>query len=87
MEEFPGSEDLRAAEEFIRQHINSGYPVPYLLLKHTTEYFYDFVWHWFLCYGSAEKAVGMCFRVATYGRSTSLILRDLWMTGFSGMGG
>lgn len=87
MEEFPGSEDLRAAEEFIRQYINSGYPVPYLLLKHKNEYFKDFVWHWFLCYGYEEKADGMWIRVATYGRSHSLLLRDLWMTGYEEKGG
>ena len=87
MDEFSGSEDLQAAEEFIRQHINSGYPVPYLLLKHKNEYFKDFVWHWFLCYGYEEKADGMWITAATYGRSHSLSLRDLWMTGYEEKGG
>ena len=87
MDEFSGSEDLQAAEEFIRQHINSGYPVPYLLLKHKNEYFKDFVWHWFLCYGYEEKADGMWITAATYGRSHSLSLRDLWMTGYAEKGG
>lgn len=87
MDEFSGSEDLQAAEEFIRQHINSGYPVPYLLLKHKNEYFKDFVWHWFLCYGYEEKADGMWITAAIYGRSHSLSLRDLWMTGYEEKGG
>ena len=28
MEEFPGTEDCRGAETFIRRHIDRGYPVP-----------------------------------------------------------
>ena len=34
MEEFPGTEDCRGAETFIRRHIDRGYPVPYFMLRH-----------------------------------------------------
>ena len=34
MEEFPGTEDYRGAETFIRRQIDSGYPVPYFMLRH-----------------------------------------------------
>ena len=34
MEELPGTEDIRTAELFIRRQIDSGYPVPYLMLRH-----------------------------------------------------
>lgn len=87
MEEFSGSEDLQSAEKFIKQHIGNGYPVPYLLLKHKNEYFKDFEWHWFLCYGYEEREDGMWITVATYGRSYALLLRDLWMTGYEEKGG
>ena len=34
MEELPGTEGVRTAEEFIRRSIDSGYPVPYLMMRH-----------------------------------------------------
>lgn len=87
MEELAGTEDLRTAEDFIKRHIDSGYPVPYLLLRHKDEHFKDFVWHWFLCYGYEEKADGMWITAATYGRSHSFLLKDLWATGYKEKGG
>ena len=56
MEEFPGTEDYRSAETFIRRQIDSGYPVPYFMLRHKKAYYKDFVWHWFLCYGYEERS-------------------------------
>ena len=87
MEELPGTADLRMAEDFIKTHIDSGYPVPYLLLRHKNKRFKDFVWHWFLCYGYEEKEDGMWITVATYGRSHSFLLKDLWETGYNEKGG
>ena len=45
MEELSGTESLEKAEDFIRRQIDSGYPVPYLMLKHKKECYKDFVWH------------------------------------------
>ena len=47
MKELSGTEELRTAECFIRDQIDSGYPVPYLMLRHRKTYYKDFVWHWF----------------------------------------
>lgn len=87
MEELPGWKDRQLAEEFIKRYINNGYPVPYLLLRHKNQCFKDLVWHWFLCYGYEEGVDGMRIIVATYGRSHSYLLKDLWETGYEEKGG
>lgn len=77
MEEFPGTEDYRSAEAFIKSQIDSGYPVPYLMLRHKKAYYKDFVWHWFLCYGYEERSDGLWITVATYGEASVFRLKDL----------
>lgn len=86
-EELPGTESCGAAEAFIRRHIDSGYPVPYLMLRHKKAYYKDFVWHWFLCYGYEESEAGFWITVATYGESSTFLLSDLWDTGYDEKGG
>ena len=87
MEELSGTESLEKAEDFIRRQIDSGYPVPYLMLKHKKECYKDFVWHWFLCYGYEEREDGFWITVATYGEASVFSLRDLWDTGYEEKGG
>lgn len=87
MEELSGTEDVRTAELFIRRQIDSGYPVPYLMLRHRKAYYKDFVWHWFLCYGYEEREDGLWITVATYGEAYTFLLRDLWDTGYEEKGG
>lgn len=87
MEEFPGTEDFHSAETFIKRQIDSGYPVPYLMLRHKKAEYKDFVWHWFLCYGYEERGDGLWITVATYGEATVFHLKDLWNTGYEEKGG
>ena len=87
MKELPGTEELRTAELFIRQQIDNGYPVPYLMLRHRKAYYKDFVWHWFLCYGYEERKDGLWITVATYGESYTFQFKDLWDTGYEEKGG
>ncbi len=87
MEELPGTCSYRQAEEFIRQHIDSGYPVPYLMLRHKKARYKDFVWHWFLCYGYEQREDGLWVTVATYGEKSVFPLRELWDTGYEERGG
>ena len=58
LQEFSGERSAREAETFIRQQIDSGFPVPYLMLKHKKTCYKDFTWHWFLCYGYEETKEG-----------------------------
>lgn len=87
MLELSGSEKVSAAEAFIREQIDSGYPVPYLMLRHRKEEYKDFVWHWFLCYGYEEREDGLWITVATYGEASVFSLQDLWDTGYAEKGG
>ena len=87
MEELSGDESPEAAEQFVREHIDAGMPVPYLMLRHRKAYYKDFVWHWFLCYGYEERQDGMWIWVATYGEASEFSLRDLWDTGYAEKGG
>ena len=87
MRELSGTEELRTAERFIRDQIDRGYPVPYLMLRHRNAHYKDFVWHWFLCYGYEERQDGLWITVATYGESYTFQLKDLWDTGYEEKGG
>lgn len=84
---FDGNNTAEGAGAFIRERIDAGYPVPYLMLKHKDSRYKDFVWHWFLCYGYEDRADGMYITVATYGEKYVLPLRELWDTGYEEKGG
>lgn len=87
MEEFSGDHTLEEAIRIIREQIDSGMPVPYLMLRHTNPEYKDFVWHWFLCYGYEERRDGFWITVATYGESSEFPLKELWNTGYEERGG
>ena len=87
MEKLPGDRNVQEAEEFVREHIDGGCPVPCLMLRHKKACYKDFVWLWFLCYGYEDRADGLWITVATYGASHTLPLRDLWDTGYEEKGG
>ena len=87
LDELQGTEDCGRAAEFIRQRIDDGFPVPYLMLRHKKEHYKDFVWHWFLCYGYEVRENGMWITVATYGEKSVFLLEDLWDTGYEEKGG
>lgn len=87
MEELPGTSDISEAEQFIKEKINAGFPVPYLMLRHQKKEYKDFVWHWFLCYGYEETAQGLKITVATYGQASTFLLSGLWDTGYDERGG
>jgi hypothetical protein len=84
---FEGGNSAGEAEVFIKNQIDHGFPVPYLMLKHKKAKFKDFVWHWFLCFGYEERKEGFFIKVATYGGETNFLLKDLWETGFEEKGG
>lgn len=84
---FSGESSVQEAAAFIRERIDGGYPVPYLMLKHKKSRYKDFVWHWFLCYGYEDRADGMYITVATYGEKYVFPLGELWDTGYEEKGG
>ncbi|MGL6201744.1 MAG: hypothetical protein ACRC3H_22730 [Lachnospiraceae bacterium] len=88
MEGFSGNYTYEEAESLIRQQIDRGYPIPYLLLNHQDkETFKDFIWHWFLTVGYREQDGRFFITVATYGQATWFPLKELWDTGHEEKGG
>lgn len=87
MQEFSGKRKVEEARQVIRQQIDAGFPIPYLMLRHKNPEFKDFVWHWFLCYGYEETEEDFRITVATYGEATTFSLKEIWETGCEEKGG
>lgn len=87
MQAFSGEHTVEEAAEVIKEQIDLGFPVPYLMLRHQNPEYKDFVWHWFLCYGYEETEEDFRITVATYGEATAFSLKDLWETGYEEKGG
>jgi hypothetical protein len=55
------------AGELIRERIDSGLIVPFLLLRHQNRALKDYHWHWFNLAGYDERQGGLKVKVVTYG--------------------
>lgn len=84
---FDGHESYSAARAFVTDRINSGYPVPYLNLRHRDPDFADFVWHWFLLTGYAVFDDVLMVKAVSYGEYVWLDFARLWNTGYTRKGG
>jgi hypothetical protein len=69
------------AGELIRDRIDSGMIVPFLLLRHQSRALKDYHWHWFNLAGYEERQGGFYVKVVTYGSFRWLDFRELWDTG------
>ncbi len=87
MEAFHGEHTYSEAEKLVKQQIDAGYPIPYLLLCHKNKKFQDFQWHWFLCFGYEIRQDGIWIVAATYGQKSVLPLKELWNTQMEEKGG
>ena len=48
MQEFSGDHSCKEAEAAVKEQLEAGLPVPFLMLKHKdSRRFQDFIWHWF----------------------------------------
>ena len=84
---FSGDEPAEAGEGLIRDQIDRGIPVPYLMLKHRDAAFKFFEWHWFLVNGYETREDGFYIKAATYGKAHWLPFAKLWDTGQEEKGG
>ncbi len=75
------------AGELIRERIDSGLIVPFLLLRHQNRALKDYHWHWFNLAGYDERQGGLKVKVVTYGSFRWLDFRELWETGHRRKGG
>lgn len=94
LEGLSGNVSAETARNAIRAQINSGVPVPYLMLNHTQNQFEDFEWHWFNLAGyddlddlDNENDNNMLIKVVTYGEIHWLNFNELWNTGVKRRGG
>ena len=87
LQNFSGDEDTELAVRWIRDQINRGFPVPYLMLMHRDKRLKDFMWHWFLLNGYDESADTFRVKAVSYGEAVWLDLRRLWQTGRKQKGG
>ncbi|MCI8597528.1 MAG: hypothetical protein HFJ10_03655 [Lachnospiraceae bacterium] len=82
-----GTVSVEEAETAVRRQIDEGMPIPYLLLKHESPSFRDYVWHWFNLTGYEESGGEFYVKAVTYGEFQWLNLKELWDTGYEKKGG
>lgn len=83
-----GDQALAETESVICRQIDSGFPVPMLLLRYRDKTFDNYVWHWFLLIGyDTDRNGAFCVNAVTYGSCEWLDLAKLWDTGYERKGG
>lgn len=87
VESLEGFEESKKARETVKERIDAGFPIPYLLLLHQNPRFKDYVWHWFILGGYEERDRGLFVKAITYGSYQWLSLEELWDTGNKKKGG
>ena len=87
MTSIEGTEPFSVAEQAVRAQIEAGFPVPYLMLRHTDDALYDFIWHWFIVDGIEDRDGKPFVRTLTFGKAIWLDFPHLWDTGNEEKGG
>ena len=82
-----GTAPWEDAKEQIREQIDRGMIVPFLLLHHKSQSLGNLQWHWFNLAGYQEVDEKFYVKVVTYGRFRWLNLEELWNTGYRKKGG
>lgn len=83
-----GDHDEQDTVNMIKQQIDRGFLIPYLLLHHKNPNFENYEWHWFLLTGYDEKPDGrFLVKAVTYGAYEWLDFAKLWNTGYDRKGG
>lgn len=84
---FDGTAPVEEAAAVIKEQLDQGMPIPYLLLRHKDPLLKDFVWHWFLLVGYEEFEDTLMVKTATYGEYQWMDFQNLWNTGHIEKGG
>lgn len=87
MDTLDGHASVQTATATIRSQIDSGCPVPTLILNHRDRALKDFNWHWFLINGYDEREDGLWVKTVTYSSYLWVKLERLWETGYANRGG
>lgn len=87
IEGISGDESYERARNAIKDRIDNGIIIPYLMLKHKSPKFSDYVWHWFIVAGYEQKNDTFMIKTITYGTVRWFDLKELWDTGYEKKGG
>lgn len=83
-----GYESVEKARAALIAQIDSGLPVPVLVLKHKNRKFRDYNWHWFLVNGyKTINESRTLIKAVTYSEYQWLPFEELWDTGYQRKGG
>ena len=82
-----GNEKVENAMFFIKDAIDDGYPLAYLLLKHQDEDIDEIEWHWFTVIGYEDTIDDMIITFVTWGEKFNISLKKLWATNKTPKGG
>ena len=83
-----GSEPYEAAADSVMAQIDTGYPIPTLILQHRDKKYKEYIWHWFLINGYEMREDGhLMVKAVTYSNFEWLDLKGLWNTGYARRGG
>ena len=86
-DDYSGEGDPGTAATLIKDRIDDGFPVPYLMLMHRDRKLNDYMWHWFILNGYDEAETEFKVKVVTYGKGIWMDLYHLWQTGRREKGG
>lgn len=87
MEPVHGAEPVKRAKEVLKQQIDIGFVVPFLLLHHQNEIYKNYEWHWFMINGYESFEDDCMVKAVTYGGFRWLDFNELWNTGYKKKGG
>ena len=87
LENISGEEDPERAATLVKDQIDRGFPIPYLMLLHKDKELDDYMWHWVLLNGSDDSDGTFQVSVVSYGRKIWMDLGHLWNTGRIRKGG
>lgn len=82
-----GHQTFTQARNFIKQAVDAGLPVMYLLLKHYNKAFDLYEWHWFTVTGYEETDDTFFVDFATWGTKHRFDLQKAWDTRMEKKGG
>lgn len=87
MRPFYGTQPAPEAKKHVMHQIDSGFPIPCLILNHANSSLRDYVWHWFLLTGYEAIAHTFMVKAVTYGNWRWIDFDALWSTGYERKGG
>ena len=87
MSGWSGENNFIDTQKIITAQIDSGYPLPCLILRHQAAELQNYVWHWFILNGFEIRDDKFFVKAVSYGVGRWFEFKMLWDTGFQRKGG